>query len=124
MGRAVIHQREQQRLGEDVDLQGFAALGKGGMDGHVAHPAAGADGEVIAALGVALGLAGAYGGDVGAAFQMLLKDVGDGQVDRQVAPGQDHIILADVLKVGHHGSKTCLRERSQSLPEPTWSSRD
>lgn len=30
MGRAVIHQREQQRLGEDVDLQGFAALGKGG----------------------------------------------------------------------------------------------
>src|SRR5699024_3192528 len=85
VGGAVIHQGEQQLLGQYVDLQGLAALGDGGMPRHGGDAPAGADGEVVAVLGGAQGAAGAHGGDVRVVAHVGLKDVVEGQVHRQIA---------------------------------------
>ena len=143
MGRTVVHQGEQELLGENVDLQGFAALGNGGVHQYVGDPPSGADGEVVAVLGRAHRAAGAHGGNVRVIADMGLKDVIEGQVYRQVTPGQHHVVLPDVLQIGAHARQgvhaapvdalpparvaeggrmrrpPCLRLRSQSLPEPT-----
>ena len=111
MGGAVVHQVEQQLLGEDIDLQGLAACGLVGVDGDVGGEALAVHGEVVAAAGISLGRGGAHCGDVGAAIHMGGVDVPQGQIDGQVAAGQHHSVLPDVLEVGVHAGQGAMRPR-------------
>ena len=97
VGGAVLHDLQQALLGHDVDLQGLQAHAGGGVDGQVVHLAVLVQGDVLAVAGGAAVVGGAHQGDVRAGVQVLLEDLGHGQVDRHVAPGQDHIVLTDVL---------------------------
>ena len=100
MTHALVHQVQQQLLGQDIDLQGAVAAGAvpEGEQG-LLHPAG-----IIQAeeghVGVGLHVAGAYGGDVRAGSDVGLIHVLHGDVDDEVAVRQDHVLLADALQIG------------------------
>ena len=105
VGGAVVHHVQQQLFGENVDLQALqGAAGGDGMNGQVGHPAGIIHLHILGEAGRALQTGGADHGHIGAAVQMLLEYLSHRQVDRHIAPGQDHIVLTDVLQiVGHAG---------------------
>ena len=96
----VVNQLQQQLLGNDVDLQRLQLLaGGGGTDGQVGDAAGVVGLHIGGEVGGALQGGGADHGDVGTGGQMLLEDLGNGQVHGDVAPAHDDVILTDVLQV-------------------------
>ena len=105
MGGAVVHHIQQQLLGEDVDLQALQRLVRGHrVDGQVGDPALLIHLHVLGEAGSALQGGCAHHGHIGPGVDVLLEHLGHRQVHRHVAPGQNHILLADVFQiVGHAG---------------------
>ena len=103
MGGAVVHHAQQQLLGQDIELQRLQRLvGGGGVDGQVGDAAGLADLHIFGGAGGAPEGGGADDGDVGPGVQVLLEHVGHGQVQGQIAPAHDDIVLADVVQVVRH----------------------
>ena len=69
------------------------------MDGQVGDPALLADFHVFGEPGGPLQGGGADHSDVRAGAPVLLKDLGHGQIDGHIAPGQKDVVLTDVLQV-------------------------
>ena len=106
MGGALVHQRQQQGLGEDIGLQTGLPCGGGGAYLHVGDPPFGIGGEEGGQPGVRRGFGRGNGGDVGVGGKVAFKGLGNGQVGCQIAGGEDHIVLPDVLKVGVDSGKS------------------
>ena len=102
VAHALVHQLQQEILGEDVHLQRAVAPG-GIVEGieRLSDPALAVQTEVCHIVR-AVHTAGADGGDVRAGVQMGLIDLLEGDVDDEVAVGQDHMGLPHALQVRAH----------------------
>ena len=100
----VGHQLDQQIPAQHEDVQAAEALGGEHVVGHV-HDA---PGVIQLEIGVTLQARqrGAHRRQVGAGVNMIPQHVVQGKIDDQVAVGQHHIILTDVLEIVHDAAQS------------------
>ena len=97
MAHALVHQIQQQLLGQDVDLQRAVAAGPvPEREEDLPHPARAVQAEE-GDVAVRVHVAGTHGGDIRAGGQMGLIHVLEGDVDDEVAVRQHHVALTDAL---------------------------
>ena len=103
MCHAVGDQLDQQVPAQHEDVQAAEALGGEHVVGHVHN----APGVIQLKIGVAFRprQRGAHRRHVRAGGDVVPQHVVQGQVHHQVAVGQHHIILPDVLEIVHHAAQ-------------------
>ena len=103
----VLYHIQQQLLGQDVHLQGLQGLVRSsGMDGQIRDPALPADLHILRELRSPFQGGGTHHSHVGPGGDVLLQYLGHGQVNSDIAPAHDNIVLADILKISGYAGQS------------------